>query len=51
MAKIRQDLFIELNRDKSILRISTLQKDYLAGVDSRLRGDIRVDGSHRDFKE
>ena len=51
MAKIKQDLFVELNRDKSILRISILQKDYLAGVDSRLRGNIRVDGNHKDLKE
>jgi len=51
MAKITQDLFVELNRDKSILVISILQKDYLAGVDLSRKTTISVNGDHMHFKD
>jgi len=52
MAKITYDLFVEFNRDKSILQISIFQNEkYLRGVDRKYYGFIRTDGDHKFFKE
>ena len=52
MAKITYDLFVEFNRDKSILQISIFQNEkYLRGVDRKYYSFIRTDGDHKSFKE
>ena len=52
MAKITYDLFVEFNRDKSILQISIFQNEkYLRGVDRKYYNFIRTDGDHKSFKE
>jgi len=52
MAKITYDLFVEFNRDKSILQISIFQKEkYLKGVDRKFYKMISTDGDHKLFRE
>ena len=43
--KIREDLFIQLNRDSSILKISIFQYDYLKGIDQRHYGRLKMEGN------
>ena len=52
VAKITYDLFVEFNRDKSILQISIFQKEkYLKGVDRKFYKMISTDGDHKLFRE
>ena len=51
ISKLREDLFLQLNRDRTILKTSRFQRDYLTDIDRSLLDRIKVTGSHRELKQ
>ena len=49
--RITDDLFIQLNRERTLLRISIFQYDYLRYVHPSLLGKILVSGSPSQLRE
>ena len=50
-SRITDDLFINLNRERTLLKISLFQYDYLSAVDPRLLGHIKVSGDASQLRD
>ena len=49
-SKVTEDLFVMLNRERTLLKISIFQHDYLRGVDRTLLAQVKVSGDTKELR-
>ena len=50
-SRITDDLFVHLNRERTLLQISIFQYDYLENIDPSLRGKIKASGCAKQLRD